>query len=116
MVITWSQFNYNLNSCQYNKIRLLKTSIQSMNAHRVEAALTENSKLSLQNLPFKKRYEPAAVSAAKERAPRGDEVKIIILDRSSSKNNPDSYPLRATVIRYDEPFEPAIFSEEQEST
>ncbi len=40
-----------------------------MNAHRIETALTENGKLSLQNLPFKK----------------GDEVEIIILKRSSSK-------------------------------
>jgi hypothetical protein len=45
------------------------TSIQLINAHRIETALTENGKLSLQNLPFKK----------------GDEVEIIILDRSSPK-------------------------------
>jgi hypothetical protein len=38
MVITWSQLNYNLNSCQYNKIRLLEISIQSMNSHRIETA------------------------------------------------------------------------------
>ena len=65
-----------------------------MNAHRIETALTENGKLSLQNLPFKK----------------GDEVEIIVLERSSSKNISDSHPLRGTVIRYDDPFEPAIFS------
>ncbi len=65
-----------------------------MNAHRIETVLTENGKLSLKNLPFKK----------------GDEVEIIILDRSSSKTTTDFYPLRGTVIRYDEPFEPAIFS------
>ena len=38
-----------------------------MNAHRIETALTENGKLSLQNLPFKK----------------GDEVEIIILNYQS---------------------------------
>lgn len=65
-----------------------------MNAHRIETALTENGKLSLQNLPFKK----------------GDEVEVIILERSSSKTDSDLYPLRGTVIRYDEPFETAIFS------
>ncbi len=75
------------------------TSIQSMNAHRIETALTENGKLSLQNLPFKK----------------GDEVEIIILDRSSSKNTTDSYPLRGTVIRYDDPFEPAASAEDWEA-
>ena len=69
-----------------------------MNAHRIETALTENGKLSLQNLPFKK----------------GDEVEIIILERSSSKTTPDSYPLRGTVIRYDDPFEPATSAEDWE--
>ena len=69
-----------------------------MNAHRIETALTENGKLSLQNLPFKK----------------GDEVEIIILDRSSSKTVSNSYPLRGTVIRYDDPFEPAISAEDWE--
>ncbi|MEN9870070.1 MAG: hypothetical protein RLZZ171_1058 [Cyanobacteriota bacterium] len=70
-----------------------------MNAHRIETALTENGKLSLQNLPFKK----------------GDEVEIIILDRSSSKTTTDSYPLRGTVIRYDDPFEPATSAEDWEA-
>ena len=69
-----------------------------MNAHRIETALTENGKLSLQNLPFKK----------------GDEVEIIILDRSSSKTVSNSYPLRGTVIRYNDPFEPAISAEDWE--
>jgi hypothetical protein len=72
--------------------------MQSMNAHRIETALTENGKLSLQNLPFKK----------------GDEVEVIILERSSSKNNPDSHPLRGTVIHYDDPFEPATSAEDWE--
>jgi hypothetical protein len=71
------------------------TSIQLMNAHRIETALTENGKLSLQKLPFKK----------------GDEVEIIILDRSSPKTASNSHPLRGTVIRYDNPFEPIAMSE-----
>lgn len=62
-----------------------------MNAHRIETALTENGKLSLQNLPFKK----------------GDEVEVIILERSSPKTNSDFHPLKGTVIRYDDPFEAA---------
>ena len=69
-----------------------------MKAHRLETALSENGKLSLQNLPFKK----------------GDEVEVIILERSSSKITPDSYPLRGTVIRYDDPFEPATSAEDWE--
>lgn len=71
------------------------TSIQLMNAHRIKTALTENGKLSLQNLPFKK----------------GDEVEIIILDRILPKTAYNSHPLRGTVIRYDDPLEPIAMSE-----
>ena len=70
-----------------------------MNAHRIETSLAENGKLSLQNLPFKK----------------GDEVEIIILDRSSSKTVSSSDSLKGTVIRYDEPFEPAVPAEDWEA-
>lgn len=70
-----------------------------MNAHRIETSLTENGKLSLQNLPFKK----------------GDEVEIIILDRSLSKTTSDSHSLRGTIVRYDEPFEPATSVEDWEA-
>ena len=69
-----------------------------MNAHRIETALTENGKLSLQNLPFKK----------------GDEVEIIILKRSSLKNESKLDSLRGTVISYEEPFEAATSPEDWE--
>lgn len=70
-----------------------------MKAHHIETSLTENGKLSLQNLPFKK----------------GDQVEIIILDRSSSKITSDSNSLRGTVVSYDEPFEPATSVEDWET-
>jgi hypothetical protein len=73
-------------------------SVQLINAHRIETAFTENGKLLLQNLPFKK----------------GDEVEIIILERSPSKTDSNSYPLLGTVIRYDDPFEPATSGEDWE--
>ena len=69
-----------------------------MKVHRIETALTEKGKLSLQNLPFKK----------------GDEVEIIILERSSSKTTSDCDPLKGTVIRYDDPLEPATSHEDWE--
>lgn len=46
--------------------------MKKMNAHRIKTVLTENGKLLLQNLPFKK----------------GDEVEVIILKPSSSKTDP----------------------------
>jgi hypothetical protein len=63
-----------------------------MYAHRIETILTENGKLTLQNLPFQ----------------QGDEVEIIILERRSSnlESNPDS--LHGKVISYEYPFEPAV--------
>jgi hypothetical protein len=69
-----------------------------MNVHRIETSLIENGKLSLQNLPFKK----------------GDEVEIIILERSPSKTDSNLYSLRGTVSRYDDPFEPATSSDDWE--
>ena len=69
-----------------------------MNAHRIETTLKENGKLSLQNLPFKK----------------GDEVEIIILELKSSEITADSYPLKGTVISYEEPFEPATSADDWE--
>ena len=69
-----------------------------MKAHRIKTVLTEKGKLSLQNLPFK----------------QGDEVEIIILERSSSKTAFDPNKLKDTVIRYDEPLEPATSPEDWE--
>ncbi|VEP15170.1 conserved hypothetical protein [Hyella patelloides LEGE 07179] len=70
-----------------------------MNAHRIKTALTENGKLSLQNLPFKK----------------GDEVEVIILERNSSQTAPGSYPLKGTVISYEYPFESATSFDDWEA-
>lgn len=71
-----------------------------MKAHRIETKLTENGNLTVKGLPFQ----------------AGDAVEIIILERpsrtTSDPNNP--YPLRGTVIRYDDPFEPATAIEDWE--
>lgn len=67
-----------------------------MNSHRIKTAFTENGKLSLQNLPFKK----------------GDEVEIIILQPNVYKTSSDIYSLKGTVIRYDDPFESVVSPEE----
>ena len=59
-----------------------------MNSHRIKTALTENGKLSLQNIPFKKE----------------DRVEIIIFQQSKSTTNSNACLLKNTVIRYDNPF------------
>ena len=74
-----------------------------MNAHHIETILTENGTLTLRDLPFQ----------------AGDAVEVIILERhklqpseaptSPSGSNP--YPLRGTVIRYDDPTEPVALED-----
>jgi hypothetical protein len=78
-----------------------------MNAHKIETVLSEDGILMLQGLPFHV----------------GDAVEVIILERSPSistgkssnqqknvmtdESVPNSYPLRGTVLYYEDPFEPA---------
>ena len=71
----------------------------NMKRHRLEATLTENGTLTIENLPFQ----------------AGDAVEIIILERHSRPLNSNPYPLGGTVIRYDEPFESAIPIEDWEA-
>lgn len=70
-----------------------------MNAHKIEAVLTEDGKLVLNELPFQ----------------AGDAVEVIILERADKSQKTESiasdahlYPLRGSVIQYDEPFESAV--------
>jgi hypothetical protein len=75
--------------------------------YKVEAILSEDGALTLRDLPFH----------------AGDAVKVIILERSRSvseressnpvekvEDRPESnlYPLRGTVLFYEDPFEPVI--------
>lgn len=64
-----------------------------MNTHHIKIAFTEDGKLSLNNLPFKK----------------GDTVEIVISEQSTSQADSNLNSLKGTVIRYDDPFEPVIF-------
>jgi hypothetical protein len=73
-----------------------------MNAHKVAATLMEDGTLVLKGLPFH----------------AGDTVEIIILEQSkedqSTRPIQVSHPLQGTVLRYDDPFEPAVPAEEWE--
>jgi hypothetical protein len=78
-----------------------------MNAYKVETILSEDGALTLKDLPFQV----------------GDAVEVIILERSPSVSEgkspsqaekaedqaePKVYPLRGTVLFYEDPFEPAV--------
>jgi hypothetical protein len=84
-----------------------------MNAYKVEAILSEDGALTLKDLPFHV----------------GDAVEVIILERSRSvsegespnqaekaedRPEPNLYPLRGTVLLYEDPFEPAVPGEDWE--
>lgn len=61
-----------------------------MNAHRIETTLVEDSELLLRNLPFR----------------AGARVEVIILEQETPKTGKDRYPLRGTVLHYDDPTAP----------
>lgn len=75
-----------------------------MNAHKIETVLTEDGALILRNLPFH----------------AGELVEVIVLGLSSRMESQEPlestpHPLRGSVIRYDDPFEPAIPLEDWEA-
>ncbi|MBF2049328.1 MAG: hypothetical protein EDM05_023995 [Leptolyngbya sp. IPPAS B-1204] len=73
-----------------------------MNAHKLAATLMEDGTLVLKGLPFH----------------AGDTVEIIILEQPKEERprqaSPGDYPLQGTVLRYDDPFEPAVPAEDWE--
>lgn len=76
-----------------------------MNAYKVETILSEDGALTLKDLPFHV----------------GDAVEVIILERSPNQmektedqTEPNLYPLRGTVLFYEDPFEPAVPVEDWE--
>jgi hypothetical protein len=77
-----------------------------MNAHKVETVLSEDGTLMLKGLPFH----------------AGDAVEVIILERgtqfdrtAADQAEPNLYPLRGTVLHYEDPFEPAVLLEDWEA-
>ena len=69
-----------------------------METLRVEKVIQSNGTIVLENLPFDE----------------GEKVEIIIL-KSNSESENDRYPLRGTVYKYENPFEPTIPAEDWEA-
>ncbi|MGK5090946.1 hypothetical protein WDW89_02890 [Deltaproteobacteria bacterium TL4] len=61
-----------------------------MQAYRVETILTQDRKLTLENLPFHS----------------GESIEVIILSQSSSSITANRYPLRGKPVHYTDPTEP----------
>ncbi len=70
-----------------------------MNTHKIETSLTENGKLFIDNIPFKK----------------GESVEVIIIKQSSNYSDINQYPLAGKVIKYENPLEPAADIEDWDS-
>ena len=66
-----------------------------MNTHRLEIALTENGKITLDNLPFQ----------------AGETVEIVISLQQKINSPHNSFPLEGSVSYYDDPFEPVAEDE-----
>lgn len=61
-----------------------------MSTHHVETKLTEDGKLTLNDLPFH----------------AGDAVEVIVMSRTTEAPSVDRYPLRGKPVQYIEPTEP----------
>jgi hypothetical protein len=86
---------------------MLEKELNRMNAYKIETILSEDGILTLKGLPFH----------------AGDAVEVIILERSRSVSErestnqvkkaedqaePNLYPLRGTILFYEDPFEPTV--------
>ncbi len=67
-----------------------------MEAVRIEATVQSNGRVILNDLPFED----------------GKQVEIIVLDNNGKATEPQVNPLKGSVLRYDDPFEPACPAED----
>ncbi len=70
-----------------------------MQAHRVETTVQPNGKIILENLPFDV----------------GKMVEIIVLETNDKTEQETKNPLRGTLLKYEDPFEPAVPLEDWEA-
>ncbi|HTK27041.1 MAG TPA: hypothetical protein VL327_10825 [Pyrinomonadaceae bacterium] len=69
-----------------------------MEAHRIETTVQPHGRVVLENLPFEE----------------GEKVEIIVMEAHEEGENPEN-PLRGTLLKYDDPFEPAVPPEDWEA-
>lgn len=69
-----------------------------MEAIRIEATVQPKGRVILNDLPFEE----------------GKKVEIIVLDTNGKETMPKTNPLKGSVLRYDDPFEPATPIEDWE--
>ncbi len=70
-----------------------------MEAVRIEAKVQPNGRVVLNGLPFEE----------------GKEVEILIFETNGKQTEPKSNPLKGSVLKYDDPFEPAAAIDDWEA-
>ncbi len=70
-----------------------------MEAVRIEATVQPNGQVILNDLPFEE----------------GKQVEVIVLDTNGKKKTPHINPLKGSVLKYDDPFEPTTPIEDWEA-
>jgi hypothetical protein len=66
-----------------------------MSTHRIETTINQDGTLTLNDIPFQ----------------AGDEVEVIIRERSPKTSSDNPYPLRGQPLQYDAPTEPVAEDE-----
>jgi hypothetical protein len=77
-----------------------------MNVHKINTVVTENGTLTLHDLPFRAGVAVEVIVLEQSQEPRSATVKLSEINQ---------YSLRGSVLRYDDPFEPAVSPEEWEA-
>jgi hypothetical protein len=71
----------------------------AMDAVRIETKVKQNGRVVLDGLPFEE----------------GQDVEVIVLESHKEAITPSPNPLKGSVLRYDDPFEPAVPPEDWEA-
>jgi hypothetical protein len=90
-----------------------------MNAYKVETILSEDGALTLKDLPFHVGdaveviiLERSRCVSAGEAALKGLGESPSQVEKAKDQSKPNLYPLRGTVLFYEDPFEPAVAMED----
>lgn len=77
-----------------------------MSAHRIEAKLSQDGKLVLEDLPFRAGDMVEVIITENNTKSNGDSGHLIMFKSKTKSHEADSYPLRGAVIKYEAPTEP----------
>jgi hypothetical protein len=80
--------------------------LKIMSTHRIGATLNQDGKLVLEDLPFRAGDVVEVIIMENSAKANGDSGDLIMFKSQTKSHEANSYPLRGTVIKYEEPTEP----------